>query len=170
MELKNEKDILSSYNAKEHVGDRKAQKFFRITIPILVIEIIAVIGLGIYYFILPKNYCKISTNVQDSVIYVNNKEAKQFRMNNPNSKTDYYFYSVDVSILLPGDETYSVDYTLKCDKYEISATTSASKTNNVYNMTIVGGKKTQLLSAITIKSTNLIKNFNVSIEINAEKM
>ena len=166
----NNEEILFPMDTKNHVGERKVKKFFRITIPILVIEIIALIGVVTYLLMLPKNYCKISTNVKDAVVYVNDKQTKKFRMDNPKVKTDFYFYEVDVSIELPGDETYSVNYILKCDKYNISATTSANRTGNIYHMLIVGGEKTQIFSALTIKSTSLIKNFDVSIEIIAEKL
>lgn len=155
---------------KEYVGNRKVKKFFRITIPILVLEIIAVIGLGIYLIFLPKNYCKVSVNLPGAVVYVNDKETKKFRMEEPKNQTEFYFYEVDISIKLPGNEAYAVTYVISCDKYNVSATTSAARDEGIYSMTIVGGEKTQLLSALTIKSSSKIKNFDISIKINVTKL
>ena len=125
-------------DVKEYVGSRKVKKFFRITVPILLIEILAVIGLGVYLIFLPKNYCEISVNLPSAVVYVNNKETKKFRMEEPKEKTDFYFYEVDISVELPGVEAYEITYVINCDKYIVSASTTAAREDGVYSMTIVG--------------------------------
>lgn len=155
------------FDSTDYVGRRKVQKFFRITIPILIIEALAILGLGAYLLFLPKNYCKISCNIPEAVIYINNKETNKFRMETPQAQTEFYFYEVDVSIMLPGTETYEVAYVLNSDKYQVIPKTSATQVDNTYKMTIVGGEKTQLLSAITMKSPTLSKHFDVTIEITA---
>ena len=164
-------DVLSSTDTvKEHVGNRKVKKFFRITIPILLLEILAIIGLGVYLLLLPKNYCKVMVNVPGATVYVNNKSSNKFRLQTPDKATDYYFYEVDISVKLPGNEVYSVTYSVECDKCVVGATTTAVKNNDVYSMNIVGGEKTQILSALTLKSSKKIKNFNITIKVTAQKV
>lgn len=170
MRLKREDMLFPMGDMKDFVGDRKAKKFFRIALPIIIVEILALIGLGIYIFRLPKNYCTITTNIKDAQIYVNDKKTTKFRISNPKEKTDIYFYDVDVSVLLPGNEAYNVTISVYCSKYNVSITTPASKINKDYTMVVVGGEKTQILSSITIKSKNLIKDFDVYIGITAEKL
>ena len=53
-----------------HAVDKKFKKFFRITIPILVVEVIAAIVLVTYLILLPKNYCKVKTNVDYATVYI----------------------------------------------------------------------------------------------------
>ncbi|MBR4998837.1 MAG: hypothetical protein IKY10_03050 [Clostridia bacterium] len=164
-------DIFSPMgNIKDFVKERKVKKFFRIVLPIIIVEILALVGLGVYIFKLPKNYCTITTNIKYAQVYVNDKKINKFRISNPKEKTDVYFYDVDVSILLPGNEAYKLTISVYCSKYNVDITTPASRVGKEYSMVAVGGDKTQILSSITISSKSLIKDFEVFIGITAEKL
>lgn len=164
------KDILASQDMSGHVEKSKVKKFFRVAIPIFVIEIIAIIVLVTYLLTLPKNYCKISINVDNAVVYVDGKESKEFRFNDPKKQTEYYYYEVDLKVKLPDDDKYAVTFTLSCDKYKVYAATSASVKNGVYSLEINGGEKSQILTAITITANEKIKDFDVYINIKATKI
>ena len=153
---------------ENYIGNKKVKKFFKIATPILVVELLAIIALVTYLILLPKNFCKISVNNKDAVIYVNDKETKEFRFTKPKEEITFYHYDVDVSIKLPAGKTYSVSYTVSCDKYTVYTSTSALQLNNVYYLEVNGGEKTQLFSALTIKSDTLIKDFDVYINISVE--
>lgn len=150
---------------ENYIGNRKVKKFFKIATPILIIEFLAIIALGTYLILLPKNFCNISVNNKDAVIYVNDKETKRFRFTNPKEEQTFYYYDVDVSILLPAGKTYSVSYTVDSKDYTVYVATSATQQNKIYYVEVVGGEKTQLLSGLTFKSDTLIKDFDVNIDI-----
>ncbi len=162
-------DMLEKYDDMSgQTSNRKIKKFLRIAIPIFVIEIITLVVLLTYLIVLPKNYCKITTNYDDAVIYINGEESNKFRFEEPKESTLYYYYGVDISVKLPDGE-YVIEFTLICDKYAISATTTATKQNGVYSLQTSGGK-TQLLSAITLKSSKKLKNFTVDMNVKIQKI
>ena len=62
---------LSKYeDMSGHTESRKVRKFFYFAIPVVVLEIIAILCISIYLIILPKNFCTISTNYKNAVVYV----------------------------------------------------------------------------------------------------
>ena len=154
--------------AQEHIGKKKIKKFFRIATPILIIEILLAVALGVYLLILPKNYCKINVDNKDAIIYVNGKETNRFRFTNPKEKTNFYYYEVDVSIKFPAGKDYLITYTVECDDYIIYVSTSAPEKKKVYSLNVKGGKKTQLFSGLTLKSDTLIEDFDVFVNINVQ--
>lgn len=152
-------------------SERKVKKFFRIALPILIVEIFAALVLGIYLLLLPKNYCNFTTNTADAVIYIDNKKATKFRFDHPKDDGPYYYYEIDVKILLPEKDVYSVSYTMHCNKYEVFASTSGTLENSVYTIQQVkGGEKTQLFTGVTIKSNTKIDNFNVTVNVIVTKI
>ena len=164
-------DALEQYgDMSGNVKDRKAKKFFIFAVPVLVIELILAVVLLTYLFLLPKNYCNISVNDKSAVIFVNGQETDKFRLQEPNGKEMSYFYEVDISILMPGEENYDVTFTISSDKYSVFASTAATKEDSKYHMQIKGGEKTKLLSAMTIKSEKKIKDFHVDIKIIVNKI
>ena len=70
----------------EHVSNRKVRKFFKFAVPVLVLEILVIIAISIYLIIVPKNFCNISTNVKNAVIYINEEKSKRFKFTQPNEK------------------------------------------------------------------------------------
>lgn len=152
------------------VGSKKVRKFLKVAIPILVAEIVAIIALVTYLILLPKNYCRISTNMKSAVVYVNDKKTDKFRFTVPKEKQTNYYFGVQISIYIPGDSTYLVTYTVDCEKYHTSVSTSANVNHGVYTMQVEGGKRTALLTGITIKSDQLINNFDVDIDVNISKL
>ena len=170
MKDRNYVDIFNMDGIKNATEDRKMKKFMRWAIPVLVIEVIALILIGIYFFVVPKNYCTVSINNKDAIIYLNNKVGNKVRLDDPKEAVTYYYYGVDLWVTLPGTDDYNVTFTVKCDKYKVYAATTAPKQDDTYSMLVVGGEKTQILTGITIVSEELIKNFDVNIEIFVEKI
>ncbi len=169
--LKDEAVDLSQFDdMSSHTESRKVKKFFAFAIPIVVLELIAILCIVIYLIILPKNFCTISTNYDKAIVYVNGKETKKFRFQEPQESADRYDYVVDISIKLPGDELYQVAFSFSSDDYKISATTSAIKQDNTYYMQVYGGEKTKLLSAIVLRSNSKMKDFDVKMKINVTKL
>ena len=164
------KDILANQDMSDHVGKRKIAKFFRIAIPIFVIEVVAIIVLVTYLLMLPKNYCKVSINMKDAVVYIDGKKSDEFRFNDPEKQAEHYLYKVDISVVLPGTDEYEVTFNVKCEKYLVHAATIANVKNGLYVMTVKGGEKTQLINAIAISSTEKIKNFEVNVVIDVVKI
>jgi len=151
-------------------AERKTKKFFRFAVPILIVEILVLIGLSVYFIALPKNYCRISSNVDSAVFYVNNKKTDNFRFVKPTSSKDYYTYEADMFIKLPGDSDYQLEITVYCSKYPVSLVTDATKIAKVYHLTAKGGEKVKFASGISILTSKKINNFDVKIKINASKM
>lgn len=154
--------------AQEHTGRKKIKKFFKIATPILIIEVILALALGVYLLILPKNYCKINVNHKDAIIYVNNKETNKFRFNDPKEETTFYYYEVNVDIKLPAGKDYLVSFVVESEDYEVFVSTNAEEKQKTYSLSVHGGIKTRLFSAITIKSDTLIKDFDVVVNINVQ--
>ena len=69
-------DIFSSEGMKNVNEERKMKKFFRWAVPILVIELIVILGITAYFFILPKNYCEVSINNPNAIVYIKDKESR----------------------------------------------------------------------------------------------
>ena len=153
----------------KQLENRKIKKFLRIAVPILVIEVIVIILLTTYWLLLPKNFCKISTNVNGAVIYVNNEEMNKFKFEQPEKKSNSYYYEVDISIKLPSSDMYDVSYSVECKNCNVSVETTAVKENNKYNIKVVGGSKTTIISSIKLSSDKVINKFDVNIRINATK-
>lgn len=151
------------------VKGKKYRKFFRFAIPILVVEILAIIGLLIYLIILPKNYCRINTNYDNAIIYVNNKKTKKLRFTSPNQQMLYNFYEFEVSLEIKESGTFNVSYTLNSD-YIVFAQTNLAGVNGKYSLSVQGNTKTKLLSGLTIKSETPLKNFDVYINIEITKV
>lgn len=169
----NEKKPLTSLNDlswteafQEHLSQSKSKKFFRIALPILIIEILLIAGFGIYLILLPKNYCDVSVNRNDAIVYINDKETNTFRFDNPGENLLYYYYEVDIDILLPAGKTYNVSFSVDCDKYSVYLSTPAKHENGGYALQVIGGVKTNLLSSLTFRSESIIKDFNVKVDIN----
>ena len=164
-------DILNEHGDMAYaVEDRKVKKFFRITIPILILEVLVVIGLLVWLFLLPRNYCKVSINLKNAEVYVNDKETKKISLEEPTEAVTYYYYDINLSVVLPGSEDYLVTFTVKCDKYKIATATNAISQNDVFSMQVKGGVKTQLIDGVTIISSELIKDFEVQVDVNAQKI
>lgn len=153
-----------------HTKERKVKKFFKFAIPVLILEVVIAAVLLIYLLVLPKNYCNISVNNKNAVVYVNGKETNKFRMQEPTAKELSYFYEVDISIKLPGEEDYNLVFTINSEKYVVTANTLATKKDSKYHMQVKGGEKTQLLSAMIIKTNKKVKDFHVDIKITATKI
>ena len=150
---------------EEQTKNQKFKKFFRIATPIFVIEVIAAIIIMIYLFILPKSFCKVSTNMDSAIVYINDQETYKFRFSKPTEQTSHYYYEVDISLELPNPNTYQVVFTITCDKYGIVCVTDANRNGNVYSMTVRGGEKTQIARGVVLISNEKIKNFNVKLDI-----
>ena len=151
--------------------DRKVRRFMWIAMPIIIIEILAIAGLAVFFFSLPKNFCRISTNTKDCTVFVNSKKLKKFRFTKPKTEAVSYHYGVDVSIELPDGYKYLVSYTVVCDNYKAVPSTTATVDGNTYTLEVEGGTKTQLFDGLTIVSSKeYIKNFDVDIKINAQKV
>ena len=158
-------DILFESMKETHYENKKVKKFFRVAIPVVILEILIVVALVTYLVLLPKSYCKISINHDDAIVYVNNKKTKRFRFDKPKQQTTFYHYPVDVCIDLPDGSDYLVTYTISCEDYEVFASTTATKQNNVYSLQVNNGEKTQIFSALTIKSSELLENFSIKVNI-----
>ena len=154
---------------EKQLENRKIKKFLRIAVPILVLEVIAIVILAIYWLALPKNFCKISTNIDGAVVYVNNEEMKQFKFEQPEKKSTSYYYEVDISIKLPSSELYDVSYSVECKNCDVSVGTTAIKKDGKYNIKVAGGTKTTLISSINLTSEKVINSFDVKINIYATK-
>lgn len=164
-------DILQEQqeNMKSHPGDKKVKKFFRFAVPVLILEVLIAAALIVYFVLLPKNFCYVSINNKDAVVYINDKETSKFRMKPPKESINFYYYAADVCVELPAGDDYIVVFTIECDKYRVDAATSAKLENKTYSMQVDGGVKTQILSGFTIVSSKLIKDFQVDIKINVQK-
>lgn len=154
-------------NAKE---DNKVRRFMYAAIPILIIEIALVIGMVVFLIALPKNYCRITTNNKEAVIYVNNKKTQKFRFTKPDFDSEIYYFGVDVCLELPEGENYIIKYNLTGDTCMAFAETEALNDGKTYSMQVQGGVKTKLLSGITVKSDNFIEKFNVKMDVIIEKI
>ena len=139
-------------------------------IPVLVIEILAIIGLLTYLILLPKNSCKINTNYDNAIVYVNSKKTNKLRLKTPDTSMDYYLYEFDVHLLIPENGNFNVDYSLSCDKYKVFAKTHINQQGDNYSLSVQGNTKTLLLTGITIKSEEPIKNFTVYIDVEITKL
>ncbi len=163
-------DIFSTENIRNVTEDRKLKKFFRWAIPVLVLEVIVIAVMTVLYFMVPKNYCVVSVNMKEAVVYMNNKTTQKARLDNPKEKIKYFYYEIDLMLELPGDDDYSVTFDVGCDKYRVFIATTATKQDEKYTMIVTGGEKTQLLSGVTLVSNELIKNFEVKVTVNVEKI
>ena len=162
---------LSKYeDMSGHTESRKVRKFFYFAIPVVVLEIIAILCISIYLIILPKNFCTISTNYKNAVVYVNGKETDKFRFQQPKESVDRYYYGVDISIKIQDEGTYQVSFYLHSDDYQVTAETSAVRQDNTYYLQVNGGETTSLVSAITLKSDSKSKDFDVKMQINVSKL
>lgn len=148
---------------KNAVENRQVKKFFRIAGVILALEIVAVIALVTYFLILPKNYCKVTTNMKDAIIYINNKKTSKLRLENPDKELINYYYEFDLDVELPDNNEYLITFSVKCDKYITYVTTKAEKQNNKYVLSNNGNKKIEILTGITLISNEKINNFDVNI-------
>ncbi len=158
-------DIFSSEGMKNVNEERKMKKFFRWAIPILVVELIVILGITAYFFILPKNYCEVSINTPSAIVYIKDKESKKVRLDKPKDSVKWYYYEIKLELLLPGANEYDVEFKIECEKYRIEASTTATENGDSYSMKVVGGKKTQIMSGFTIISQELIDDYNVKITI-----
>ena len=153
----------------QYQGERKAKKFFAITIPVLVLEIVASICLIIYLIFLPKNYCNFASNYSEAVFYVDNKEVDKIRLDVPEEEQEFYFYGFDLILELPDNANYLVEFTVTSDKYEVMVSTTADGNNGVYSLTTTGGK-TKVLNGITIMKSGKLKNFEVDVNFSIKKI
>jgi len=154
-----------------HAVDKKFKKFFRITIPILVVEVIAAIVLVTYLILLPKNYCKVKTNVDYATVYINNKSTNKIRLGTPQELTQYNLYEFDVTLVIEQSGDYQVTYTVNCDKYSSTAETDFSKEGKTYKMSNVkGNSKILLMKGINVISKEELKNFEVVVDVTITKL
>jgi len=171
MKLKKDQVDIMTYDAmKNATEDRKLKKFFRWAIPVLVVEIVlSVVGLVIYLAI-PKNYCKLNSSPVGSVVYINGEITNKVRFKPPERESKYYYYEIPVEIILPEQgEEYELTFTVTCKKYRVSvADTVAQKEKDVYFLTALGGEKTKLFHGLTIFADEMIKNFTITINIDAK--
>ena len=159
------KSSTSSTLNKTHMADKKVKKFFRIVVPILLIELVLLGALITYLILMPKNYCKISVNSDDAIIYVNNKKTDHFMMNISEDCKNCH-YVVDIGILLPEGKDYLITYSVSSEECDIEVFTEVQKFGNYYSMEVKGGVKTVLLNGILLDFNKDVKEFNVKIEIN----
>ena len=168
---KQEVDIMAYDVVKNATEDRKLRKFLRWAIPILVIEVLATIACLIVYFVIPKNFCEISINPKNAVVYVNNEKTKRVNFKAPDKSMKYYCYDMTVEIVLPEEGEYLVEFTVSCDKFDVSASPkNAVKEDGVYKTTVNGQERTILLTSINIVTEDAVKNFKISVNINATKI
>ena len=153
-----------------HAATKKVKKFFRITIPIAIIEILALIGLVVYLIVLPKNVCRVNTNYKNAVVTINNKETEKLRLRLPAQQQQYNFYEFDVYLEIEEQGTFSVTYVVKCDDYKVKPLTDIKKVNGAYTITVQGNKKEKLLTGIMIESKEEISRFNVDIDVSVIKI
>lgn len=158
-------NITSSDLNKSHNVAKKTKKFFRIIIPIILIEAVLVGALLTYLILLPKNHCKISVDHEDAIIYVNDKKNKKFRMNIP-EESKHCMYVVDVDIELPKGKNYLVIFTLTSDEFEVEALTEAEKVGDSYSLEVEGGTKNTLISGFNLHSNKEVKKFEIKFDIN----
>lgn len=150
--------------------DTKVRRFMWVAMPIIIIEIAAMIALIVFFIALPKDFCRISANSKDVEIYVNDKRTNKFRFKKPNQESRSYFFGVDVSVELPDGAEYIITYTISSDDCEVYPTTSATSLNGEYSIQVKGGERTKILTGINIVSSDYIDDFDVEIKINAEKI
>lgn len=150
--------------------DRKVRHFMWVAMPIIMIEIAAMIGLIVFFLALPKNFCRISSDSKDVEIYVNDKRTNKFRFKKPKEESRSYFFGVDVSVELPDGAEYIITYTITSDDCEAVPTTSATSLNGKYSLQVKGGVRTKILTGINVASSDYIEDFDVDIKINAEKV
>lgn len=155
---------------KNHATDKKFKKFFRITIPIVILEIIALLGLVIYFLILPKNICKINTNYKNAVVYIDNDETSKIRLKTPETHQTYNFYEFELCLEIEEEGSFLVTYTLKCDKYKVRPLTEVAINEGKYTLTVQGNEKECLLTGIRIDSEEKISRFKVDIDISITKI
>ena len=167
---KQEADIMAYDVVKTATEDRKMKKFFRFAVPILIVEILVVIGCAVFYFITPKNYCVVTASPKNTAVYINNEKTNKVKFVAPKESIKYYLYDINISLKLPGESEYEVTFKVECEKYKVYASSIAVKEDNVYKMTCYGGEKTEIISGITIVSNKIIKNFTVEVKINAKKV
>ena len=155
---------------KEHLENKKIKKFFKTAAPILILEVVAIIGLVVYLLLLPKNYCKIHTNNSQVEVLVNNQKTNKFMFDEPEGNLKVYYYSVDISLDLPDAGKYEIKFKIDCKKYMVQVNSKATANNGEYVMVTDGYSKVQLLDAIIIKSDSEIKNFDIDIYVNVAKI
>ena len=154
---------------KNAVGNRQVKKFFRIAGVILALEIVAVIALVTYFIILPKNYCKVTTNMKDATIYINDQKTSKLRLENPDKELINYYYEFDLDVELPDNDEYLITFSVKCDKYKTYVTTKAEKQNDKYILANNGNKKIEVLAGITLISNKKVNNFDINIYLDIRK-
>ena len=132
--------------------------------------LIAIVLLVTYLILLPKNECKITTNKKDAVVYINDKKTDKVKLKAPDNKEEYYFYDFDVFLVLPSGSEYEVVFVVTSNKYEVTPTTNATKSNSEYLLLLSGGEKTKIMSGVCIRADELITNFKIEVEITITKV
>ena len=155
---------------KNHANDKRFKKFFKFTIPIVILEIIALVGLIAYFIILPKNICKVNANYKNAVVYINEDKTSKLRLKTPDQQQTYNFYEFDLYLEIKEEGTFNVTFTVNCDKYKVTPLTQASISNKVYTVTMQGHKKECLLTGIRIDSEEKISRFKVDIDVSITKV
>ena len=156
--------------AKGQASNKKFKKFFKITIPIAIIEILALIGLVVYLIVLPKNVCRVNVDYKNAVVTINDKETEKLRLSPPANQQEYNFYEFDVYLEIEEQGTFSVTYVVKCDDYKVKPLTDIKKVNGAYTITIQGNKKEKLLTGIMIESKEKIGKFKVNVDVSVVKL
>ena len=144
---------------------KKIKKFLTIAIPIFIIEVLAAIFLIMYFVLLPKNTLTISKNMDSAIVYINDAEKDKVRLKAPAEKQDSYNYDFEISVLLPGTQTYQVYFEVTCDKYYVNTRTYAVHSGNGFVSNVKGGEKTRLMLGIVLMADELIENFDVVVNI-----
>lgn len=165
---KNINDIIidQEENFKNTSKNNKANKILRILVPIIAVELILSIAMGLFLFFTSKNSCEIITNNKDAIIYVNNKQTTKFILNDLDQGSDGSYFDVCIEVLMPEGCDYKVEFYVECE-HEVKIETQAVINDNVYIQHVDGGIKTELISRIGIMDN--IDKINLKIIINIEQ-
>lgn len=153
-----------------HKSDKKVKSFFRITIPIFILEVLVVVGLSVYLILLPKNVCKVNVNYKNATVFIGDKEANTIRLKTPSEQQTYNFYEFDLFLEIEETGTFEVQFKLESDKYQVVPLTEVSIIEGNYILTMQGNKKEKLLTGIRIKAEDKLSKFKVDINISIKKI